>query len=163
MYFKKEIISSFFIITISASNLYMPMIWLYLFLLDFLIPFLCDQDLQWGSLSGRSGSIWDRPGSIWDRQEVSGPPREYLGLYRVVKLDTWDSVHSELIPGGKIILRKNPRTHKSVPQRIAGLCQVLYINHVMFWMCLNWFLQTQEFSRRHGGDQAEGWAKQHTW
>jgi len=46
MYFKKEIIISFFIITISASDLYMPMIWLYLFLLDFLIPFLCDPDLQ---------------------------------------------------------------------------------------------------------------------
>jgi hypothetical protein len=48
MYFKKEIIISFFIITISASDLYMPMIWLYLFLLDFLIPFLCDPDLQCG-------------------------------------------------------------------------------------------------------------------
>jgi hypothetical protein len=46
MYFKKEIIISFLIITISASNLYMPMIWLYLFLLDCLIPFLCDPDLQ---------------------------------------------------------------------------------------------------------------------
>ena len=46
MYFKKEIIISFFIITESASDLYMPMIWLYLFLLDFLIPFLCDPDLQ---------------------------------------------------------------------------------------------------------------------
>jgi hypothetical protein len=46
MYFKKEIIISFFIITISASDLYMPMIWLYLFLLDFLIPFLCDPGLQ---------------------------------------------------------------------------------------------------------------------
>jgi hypothetical protein len=46
MYLKKEIIFSFFIITISATNLYMPMIWLYIFLLDFLIPFLCDPDLQ---------------------------------------------------------------------------------------------------------------------
>ncbi len=46
MYFKKEISVSFFIITISASDLYMPMIWLYLFLLDFLIPFLCGPDLQ---------------------------------------------------------------------------------------------------------------------
>jgi hypothetical protein len=46
MYFKKEIIISFFIITVSASNLYMPMIWLYVFLLDFLIPFLCDPGLQ---------------------------------------------------------------------------------------------------------------------
>ncbi len=48
MYFKKEIIISFFIITVSASDFYMPMIWLYLFLLDFLILFLCDPDLQWG-------------------------------------------------------------------------------------------------------------------
>ncbi len=48
MYFKKEIIISFFIITKSASDLYMPMIWLYLFLLDFLIPFLCGPDLQCG-------------------------------------------------------------------------------------------------------------------
>ncbi len=46
MYLKKEIIISFFIITISASNLYMPMIWLYVFLQHFLIPFLCDPDLQ---------------------------------------------------------------------------------------------------------------------
>jgi hypothetical protein len=46
MYFKKEIIISFFIITKSASDLYMPMIWLYLFQLDFLIPFLCGPDLQ---------------------------------------------------------------------------------------------------------------------
>jgi hypothetical protein len=46
MYLKKEIIMSFFVITISASNLYMPMIWLYVFRLDFLIPFLCDPDLQ---------------------------------------------------------------------------------------------------------------------
>jgi hypothetical protein len=46
MYLKKEIIISFFITSISASNLYMPMIWLYVFLLDFLIPFLCDPDLQ---------------------------------------------------------------------------------------------------------------------
>jgi hypothetical protein len=46
MYLKKEIIISFFIITISASNLYMPMKGLYVFLLDFLIPFLCDPDLQ---------------------------------------------------------------------------------------------------------------------
>jgi hypothetical protein len=45
MYLKKEIII-FFIISISAANLYMPMIWLYVFLLDFLIPFLCDPDLQ---------------------------------------------------------------------------------------------------------------------
>ncbi len=36
MYWKKEIIISFCIITISASNLYMPMIRLYVFLLDFL-------------------------------------------------------------------------------------------------------------------------------
>ncbi len=43
---KKEINISFCIITISASNLYMPMIRLYVFLLDFLIPFLCDPDLQ---------------------------------------------------------------------------------------------------------------------
>jgi hypothetical protein len=33
-------------LAVSASNLYMPMIWLYVFLLDFLIPFLCDPDLQ---------------------------------------------------------------------------------------------------------------------
>jgi hypothetical protein len=46
MYLKKVIFISFFIITISASNLYMPMIWLYVFLQDFLIPFLCDPDLQ---------------------------------------------------------------------------------------------------------------------
>jgi hypothetical protein len=46
MYLKIEIIIPFFIITISASNLYMPMIWLYVFLQDFLIPFLCDPDLQ---------------------------------------------------------------------------------------------------------------------
>jgi hypothetical protein len=46
MYLEKEIIISFFIISISSSNLYMPMIWLYIFLLDFLIPFLCDPDLQ---------------------------------------------------------------------------------------------------------------------
>jgi hypothetical protein len=46
MYLKKEIIVSIFIISISASNLYMPMIWLYVFLLDFLIPFLCDPGLQ---------------------------------------------------------------------------------------------------------------------
>jgi hypothetical protein len=46
MYLKKEIIVSIFIITISASNLYMPMIWLFVFLLDFLIPFLCDPGLQ---------------------------------------------------------------------------------------------------------------------
>ncbi len=46
MYWKKEITISFCIITISASNLYMPMIRLYVFLLDFLIPFLCDPDLQ---------------------------------------------------------------------------------------------------------------------
>jgi hypothetical protein len=46
MYLKKEIIISFFIITITASNLYMPMIRLYVFLLDFLNPFLCDPDLQ---------------------------------------------------------------------------------------------------------------------
>ncbi len=32
MYLKKEIIIYFFIITISASNLYVPMIWLYVFL-----------------------------------------------------------------------------------------------------------------------------------
>jgi hypothetical protein len=36
----------FFIINISASNLYMSMIWLYVFLQDFLIPFLCGPDLQ---------------------------------------------------------------------------------------------------------------------
>jgi hypothetical protein len=46
MYLKKEIIISIFIITIPASNLYMPMMWLYVFLLDFLIPFLCDPGLQ---------------------------------------------------------------------------------------------------------------------
>ncbi len=46
MYLKKEIIISFCIITISASNLYMPMIRLYVFLRYFLILFLCDPDLQ---------------------------------------------------------------------------------------------------------------------
>jgi hypothetical protein len=46
MYLKKEISISFFIMTISASNLYMPMIWSYVILLDFLIPFLCGPDLQ---------------------------------------------------------------------------------------------------------------------
>ncbi len=46
MYLEKEISISFFIITISASYLYMPMIWSYVFLLDFLIPFLCGPDLQ---------------------------------------------------------------------------------------------------------------------
>jgi hypothetical protein len=57
MYLKEEIIISFFIITISASNLYMPMTWLYVFLLDFLIPFLCDPDLQCaqGFLPGGGG------------------------------------------------------------------------------------------------------------
>ncbi len=49
MYLIKEIIISFFLITISATNLYMPMIWLYVCLLDFLIPFLCDLDLQCSS------------------------------------------------------------------------------------------------------------------
>jgi hypothetical protein len=44
MYLKKEIIISFFIITIFATNIYMPMIWLNVFLLDFLIPFLFDPD-----------------------------------------------------------------------------------------------------------------------
>jgi hypothetical protein len=46
MYLKKEIIIPLFIITISASNLYMTMIRLYIFLLDFLFPFLCDPGLQ---------------------------------------------------------------------------------------------------------------------
>ncbi len=46
MYLKNEIIISIFIINISASNLSMPMIWLYVFLLDFLIPFLYDPGLQ---------------------------------------------------------------------------------------------------------------------
>ncbi len=50
MYLKKEISISFLIITISASNLYMPMIWSYVILLDFLIPFLCGPDLQCGSV-----------------------------------------------------------------------------------------------------------------
>jgi hypothetical protein len=50
MYLKKEISISFFIITISASNLYMPMIWSYVFLLDFLIPFLCGPELQCGDV-----------------------------------------------------------------------------------------------------------------
>jgi hypothetical protein len=63
MYFKKEIIISFFMITISASNLYMPMIWLYVFLLDFLIPFLCDPDLQCRQCvpvggGGEGGGVW---------------------------------------------------------------------------------------------------------
>jgi hypothetical protein len=44
--FKKGNYYFLFIITVSASNLYMSMIWLYVFLLDFLIPFLCDPDLQ---------------------------------------------------------------------------------------------------------------------
>jgi hypothetical protein len=48
MYLKKEIIIYFLIITISASNLYMPMIRLYVFLLDSLILFLCDPGLQCG-------------------------------------------------------------------------------------------------------------------
>jgi hypothetical protein len=48
MYLKKEIIISFLIITISASNLYMPMIRFYVFLQDSLIPFLCDPGLQCG-------------------------------------------------------------------------------------------------------------------
>ncbi len=48
MYLKKEISISFLIIIISASNLYMPMIWSYVILLDFLIPFLCGPDLQCG-------------------------------------------------------------------------------------------------------------------
>jgi hypothetical protein len=59
MYFEKEIIISFFIITKSASDLYMPMIWLYLFLLDFLIPFLCGPDLQCGAMG-----TWWWPGKI---------------------------------------------------------------------------------------------------
>ncbi len=46
MYLKKEIVISFCIITLPALNLYVPMIRLYVFLLDFLIPFLCDPDLQ---------------------------------------------------------------------------------------------------------------------
>ncbi len=46
MYLKKEIIISIFIISISSSNLYMPMIWLYVFQMDVLIPFLCDPGLQ---------------------------------------------------------------------------------------------------------------------
>jgi hypothetical protein len=49
MYLKKEISISIFIITISASNLYMTMKWLYVFLLDFFIPFLCDPGLQCGA------------------------------------------------------------------------------------------------------------------
>jgi hypothetical protein len=46
MYLIKEISISFFITTISASNLYMPIIWSYVLLLDFLIPFLCGPYLQ---------------------------------------------------------------------------------------------------------------------
>ncbi len=48
MYLKKEIVIFIFIITMSATNFYMPMIWLYGFLLDFHIPFLCDPGLQCG-------------------------------------------------------------------------------------------------------------------
>ncbi len=61
MYLKKEISISFFIITISASNLYMPMIWSYVFLLDFLIPFLCGPDLQCGGLKHWKWDIISRP------------------------------------------------------------------------------------------------------
>jgi hypothetical protein len=44
--FKKGNYYFFFIINIFASNLYMPMIRLYVFLLDLLIPFFCDPGLQ---------------------------------------------------------------------------------------------------------------------
>ncbi len=63
MHWKKEIIISFCIITISASNLYMPMIRLYVFLLDFLIPFLCDPDLQ--CESGPPTPIFSWTGTEW--------------------------------------------------------------------------------------------------
>jgi hypothetical protein len=53
--FKKGNYYFLFIIYVSASNLYIPMIWLYVFLLDFLIPFLCDPDLQWVMLYIRFG------------------------------------------------------------------------------------------------------------
>ncbi len=56
----------------SASNFYMPMIRLYVFLLDFLIPFLCDPDLQCSQLRPRvveparqatwaGGPVYDNP------------------------------------------------------------------------------------------------------
>jgi hypothetical protein len=48
MFLKKEIIIPYFIITLSASNIYMPMIWLYVFLVNFLILFLCDPDSSVG-------------------------------------------------------------------------------------------------------------------
>jgi hypothetical protein len=64
MYLKKEIIISFFIITVSASNLYMPMIWLYVFLLDFLIPFLCDPDLQCIALGVTPGAVKNHLGAL---------------------------------------------------------------------------------------------------
>jgi hypothetical protein len=44
--FKNGNYNFFFIITISASNLYMSMIRFYVFMVDFLIPFLCNPYLQ---------------------------------------------------------------------------------------------------------------------
>jgi hypothetical protein len=79
MYFKKEIIISFFIITISASDLYMPMIWLYLFLLDFLIPFLCGPDLQCVEAHPDAmDAQWSCGGSPWSIG-ILGPWRLLLG------------------------------------------------------------------------------------
>jgi hypothetical protein len=73
MYLKKEIIISIFIITMSASNFYMRMIWLYGFLLDFLIPFLCDpglqcgvgQDIKFEGKTGFEGLVRYKKGWMW--------------------------------------------------------------------------------------------------
>jgi hypothetical protein len=87
MYLKKEISISFFRITISASNPYMPMIWSYVFLLDFLIPFLCGPDLQcsvqnptYEFQKRNISSIQENISSIQNYQGLSFLPVSFIGL-----------------------------------------------------------------------------------
>ncbi len=78
IYLKKEISISFFIITISASNLYMPMIWSYVFLLDFLIPFLCGPDLQSATLNKATVCIKNSDFQSVDTDSLSAADRESI-------------------------------------------------------------------------------------
>ncbi len=84
MYLKKEISISFFMITISASNLYMPMIWSYVFLLDFLIPFLCGPDLQCGIGIDTDENLTTFPLAICIKKirETKIPPRKSTKIER---------------------------------------------------------------------------------
>jgi hypothetical protein len=124
----------------------MPMIWLYVFLLDFLIPFLCDPDLQCITVGGRGAvtlKVTHRMGAGFLKPFAPHPLKE---AYRSISLEGTfnrrptssfnEPIHNQIV----IIIGGSSKTN--VHRNVFTLWKVYFLStfHNHFFLSLPTYL-----------------------